>query len=157
MVNMNKYKDPAIYALYVDEGVFCYIGSTSKNSLNRLWEHNYRAKSGHTAPVYQWMRSVGIENVKVIDLIKLDEVMNAVELEAKTIANYIAAGHPLVNQVSRDGVIGSMSESSKKAIGAKNSGKETWIKGKRGSEAGWSDERKRMQSERMRRKIKVRS
>jgi hypothetical protein len=149
MVNMNKYKQPAIYALYVDEGVFCYIGSTSKNSLNRLWEHNYRARNGHSAPVYQWMRFVGIENVKVIDLISLDGVDNPVELEAVTIANYIAAGHPLVNQIARDGVPGSMSEHSKKILSDKAAGKPTWIKGRRGVDAGWTDERRRKQSERM--------
>lgn len=148
MVNMNKYKNPAIYALYAEEGVYSYIGSTSKNSLNRLWEHNYRARNGHTAPVYEWMRSVGIENVRVIDLISLVDVANPAELEAQTIANYIAAGHPLVNQISRDGVVGSMSESSKKRIGEKNAGKPTWIKGKRGVEAGWTDERRRLLAER---------
>lgn len=150
MVNMNKHKNPAIYALYVDEGIYCYIGSTSANSTRRFYEHIYRARIGHSAPVYEWMRSVGLENVKIIDLISLVDVANPVELEAKTIANYIAAGHPLTNQIARDGVIGSMSESSKKRIGEKNGGKPTWIKGKHGIEAGWTDERKQAQSERFR-------
>jgi len=150
MVNMNKHKDPAIYALYVDEGVYCYIGSTSANSTRRYYEHIYRARSGHSAPVYQWMREVGLENVKFIDLISLIDVADPIALEATTIANYLAAGHPLTNQLSRDGVIGSMSESSKKLIGEKNSGKPTWIKGKHGLEAGWTDERKQAQSERFR-------
>ena len=107
---MNKYINPAIYALYVEEGVYCYIGSTSKNSLYRLWEHNYRARNGHAAPVYQWMRSVGIENVKVIDLVSLVNIENPALLEAKIIAQYIDDGHPLMNQISRDGVVGSMSD-----------------------------------------------
>lgn len=149
MVNMNKHKEPAIYALYTEPGVYFYIGSTSKNSLNRLWEHNYRARNNHTAPVYQWMRSVGIENVKVVDLISLDGVTNTAELEAVTIANYLSAGHPLTNQIARDGVVGSMSDYSKQAIGVKNSGRPTWIKGKTGIEAGWTDERKAAQSERI--------
>jgi len=153
MVNMNKHKEPAIYALYSEPGVYCYIGSTSKNSQNRLWEHKYRARNNHSAPVYQWMRSVGIENVRVIDLISLNGVSNAAELEAVTIANYISAGHPLTNQIARDGVVGSMSESSKQLIGEKNGGKPTWIKGKRGVEAGWTPERKAEQSKRIRSRL----
>lgn len=150
MVNMNKHKEPAIYALYTEPGVYYYIGSTSKNSLNRLWEHKYRARNNHTAPVYKWMRSAGIENVRVIDLISLAGVSNAAELEAVTIANYLAAGHPLTNQIARDGVVGSMSDYSKQAISEKNSGKSTWIKGKTGVDAGWTAERRAAQSERIR-------
>jgi len=149
MVNVNKHKQPAIYALYSEDGVYCYIGSTSKNSQNRLWEHKYRARNNHSAPVYQWMRSVGIENVQVIDLVSLFGVSNAAELEAVTIANYISAGHPLTNQIARDGVVGSMSESSKQLIGDKNAGKKTWITGRRGFDAGWTDERRAAQSEHM--------
>jgi len=54
MVNTNKRKEPAIYGLYSEPGVYHYIGSTSQNSRTRLWEHIYRARNNHSAPVYQW-------------------------------------------------------------------------------------------------------
>jgi hypothetical protein len=143
MVNMNKFRDPAVYALHAGDGVFAYVGTTAMNSKNRLWEHIYRARSGHTAPVYEWMRSVGIENVVVVDLLKESDPQARANAEVKFIADFIAQGFPLTNQISRDGVPGSMSEESKRRIGEKKIGKPTWIKGKRGVEAGWTDERRK--------------
>lgn len=43
MVNVNYRKDPAVYALHAGDHVLAYVGSTSKNSQNRLYEHIYRA------------------------------------------------------------------------------------------------------------------
>jgi len=151
MVNVNTFRDPAIYALHAGDGVYRYVGATSKNSKNRLYEHIYRARSGHMGPVYVWMREVGLENVQVVDLAKVADDDLRLRLEATTIAHLIQAGYPLVNRISRDGVPNSMADESRKLISAAHSGRPTWIKGKSGIEAGWTERRREAQRERMRR------
>jgi hypothetical protein len=153
MTNMNKYLDPCIYALVVDDGKYCYIGSTSKNAQNRLWEHIYRARIGHISPVYEWMRFVGIENVRVEVLERIDDKHQRSAREAQLISELLLAGHELRNQLSRDGVIGSMSSSSRERISAKNKGKKTWISGKTGEDAGWTHERRAAQSARIKKQM----
>lgn len=139
-----------IYALHAGDGVYRYVGSTSKNSKNRLYEHIYRARSGHPSPVYMWMREVGTDHVQVVDLVKVEDDSLREVLEAATIAHMIKAGHPLTNRMSRDGTPGSMAEESKRLIGEKAHGRPTWIKGKTGEDAGWTDARRRAQSDRIR-------
>lgn len=143
---MNHHKNPSIYALFVDEGVYCYVGSTSINSANRLWEHIYRARSGHTAPVYSWMRHVGIENVQVADLVFISDATQRKELEADLIKVLLDEGHPLTNRKSRDGVFDSMPEESRKLISKKVRGRTGWNRGKSGEEAGWTEERRAKQT-----------
>lgn len=147
MVNMNLYKEPCIYGLHHDGRLF-YVGYTSINALNRWWQHKSRANSGHTAPVYQKMRAVGIENVgwKILHPITAEDDPTA--LEATTIANLIESGHELVNEIGRDGVPNSFSEELRKRAGESKRGKPTWIKGKTGEEAGWTQERKAKMAER---------
>lgn len=152
MVNMNKFKDPAIYALYVDDGVYYYVGSTTGNSKNRLWEHIYRGRAGHDSPVYHWMREVGLENVRVIDLEKVSDISNIKSIEAVWIKGLIAEGQPLLNQISRDGVVNSMSDESKRKIGSRAKGRPTWIKGKTGYAAGWTEARRKKQAETIRKR-----
>lgn len=152
MVNMNKHIDPCIYALHIGDGLLHYIGSTSKNPLNRMWEHIYRARSGHTAPVYDWMREVGIDNVQVAVLRKEPDAGNRKITEAQFIADLLAEGHPLKNQISRDGNLNSMSATSRAKIGEANRGKPSWISGKTGEDAGWTEERRALQSARMKKK-----
>lgn len=132
MVNMNKLKRPSV------------------NSKNRLWQHIHRARSGHPSPVYEWMREVGLENVEVIDLEAVVETEDAEDLEAVWIARLIERGHPIVNRRGRDGIARSMAAESKALIGDKAKGRVTWIAGKTGDEAGWTDERRRAQSDRIR-------
>jgi len=150
LVNMNKFKDPAIYALRAGDGEIRYVGATKGNSKNRLWEHIYRANSGHRGPVYVWMREVGVRNVEVIDLEKIDDVSRIHEIEADWIRRLIEEGVDLVNQIARDGIVNSMSEESKKRIGSAKKGRDTWIKGKTGDAAGWTAERRAKQSARIR-------
>ena len=149
VVNMNKFRDPAVYALHAGDGVVRYVGSTSKNAQNRLWEHIYRARSGHTAPLYCWMREAGLDAVQVTVIARIDDSRLREVLEAATIAHYISEGCDLLNQMSRDGRPGSMSEAVRSRISAANAGKVTWIKGLRGEDAGWTPERRAEQSRRM--------
>lgn len=149
MVNMNKLKRPAIYALHTGDHRYFYVGATCQNSQTRLWEHIHRARSGHTGPVYAWMREVGIANVEVVDLEPITEPENRAVQEAACIARMIEAGHPLVNRIARDGVPNSMSAESKALLSARRAGKPTWIKGRRGDDAGWTDARRQAQSDRM--------
>jgi len=149
MVNMNKWRDPSIYALFVEPEKYHYIGSTSVNAQNRLWEHICRARAGHDGPVYVWMREVGIENVQVSVLVREPDAEKRKLVEAQMIRDFIEQGHLLKNQISRDGVIGSMSSESKRLISKKQLGKKPWTFGKKGVEAGWTEERRKAQSERM--------
>jgi hypothetical protein len=116
MVNVNNRRDPAVYALHAGDHLYGYVGSTSKNSQNRLYEHIYRARTGHISPVYQWMREVGLENVQVVDLAKESDRETREALEVVLIAQLIAEGHPLRNQIARDGRPGSMSARSRELI-----------------------------------------
>lgn len=147
MVSMNKFKDPAVYALYVDDGVYRYIGSTTGNSQNRLWEHIYRGRNGHDSPVYQWMREVGVENVRVIDLEKVPDITTIKEVEARWIKLLLDEGHDLTNQMARDGKPNSNGPRMKEINSRDKKGKPTWIKGKTGDAAGWTDKRRARQAE----------
>lgn len=149
MPNMNKFLAPCVYALHAGDFVFRYVGSTSKNSTNRLWEHNYRAGRDHQAPVYKWMREVGVENVRVVDLIKITADDDMPKVEASVIRQLIENGHPLLNAIARDGVPNSISPEMRSRIGQSRKGMPTWIAGKKGEEAGWTDERRARQSETM--------
>ena len=142
MTNMNKLINPSVYGLTIDGRIFHYVGSTKKNSKNRLWEHIYRANNGHRAPVYEWMRSVGPYNVTVVDIRSTIGMDDVPKLEAQIIKELIENGHPLTNQLGRDGVPGSMSDEARRYLSEDRKGKPTWIKGKRGVEAGWTDERR---------------
>lgn len=146
MVNMNLYKDPAIYGLTFEGRVF-YVGRTGSNALNRWWQHRYRARTGHSAPVYQWMRKVGIDNVGWTVLTRLGPEDDARALESKTIADLLEAGNDLVNEFGLDGRPDSWSPAMRDKYRAQRAGKPTWIKGKRGVDAGWTDERRKRQSE----------
>lgn len=146
---MNKHKDPAIYALTYEGRVF-YVGRTAVNALNRLWQHRYRAESGHPAPVYRWMREVGISNVTFEILERITKASEARKLEAFWIAKLIEEGQPLTNATGRDGIPDSISEDTKRQIGVSKRGKSTWIKGKTGEDAGWTEDRRQAQSDRRR-------
>jgi len=101
---MNKFRDPAVYALHAGDHRYFYVGSTSMNSKTRLWEHISRARSGHMAPVYQKMRDVGISNVCVQDLAKERdrELRNGMEICA--IVQLLEEGFSLTNKIwSRGG------------------------------------------------------
>lgn len=150
VVNMNKFRDPCVYALVGPGGEIGYVGSTNTNALNRRWQHIYRARVGHTAPVYEWMRQVGIENVEHVVLAREADSAALIEAEAAAIVQLLAEGHPLRNRNGLDGNAHSMSDETKSKIGLHRRGKPTWSKGKRGAEAGWTEDRRRRQAETIR-------
>jgi len=141
MVNMNKFRDPAVYALHAGDYRFRYVGSTGVNSHNRLSEHISRARANHPAPVYGWMREVGVENVYVVDLEKIADVALMHECETKWILTLLSGGHGLLNRVSPDGNGNALREYVTITHPTMR-GKPTWIKGKHGAAAGWTDERR---------------
>lgn len=145
-MNPRMERRPAVYGLKAGDE-FGYVGSTTVNIRTRLWEHRSRARSGHTAPVYRWMRLVGIENVEIVELAAGDDLR---ALEVECLVRLRADGHVLYNQSGVDGREHSMSVRTRRLLGASRRGKPTWIKGKRGVEAGWTEERRRAQSERRR-------
>lgn len=148
-MNRGEVRERVVYGLTVDGTRFAYVGATSQNTKTRLWEHRSRARSGHAGPVYQWMRSVGVENVQIVRLVSVLTGGDLKRAEAETIACYLEAGHPLVNEISRDGEVDSHSTQSKRRIGDSNRGRVTWIAGKTGESAGWSDERRAAQAARI--------
>lgn len=148
-MNRNMERERVVYGLHAGDGMFGYIGSTEVNAKTRWWEHRSRARAGHNAPVYEWMRESGVDQIdfEIIERVTTDEdVLNA---EARVIAQYLMDGHPLANQKALDGVPDSMSEASKRRIGDPKKGKATWIKGKTGLDAGWTPERRAAQSARI--------
>lgn len=145
-MNSNLARQPCVYGLRAGS-VFGYVGMTRVNMKTRLWEHRSRARSGHTAPVYDWMRSVGVDSVEIVEL------SNNPAEEVLIISNLLADGHPLANQTSRDGVANSMSAAARARIGDAKRGRQTWIKGKTGEAAGWTDERREAASEAMKRRM----
>lgn len=148
MVNVNKRRDPAIYALHSGDHKYFYVGFTMRNSDNRLYQHNYRARIGHPSPVYQRMREIGEGKVYVTNLQLLSGTDDAKAIEASWIRQLLKGGHPIVNELGRDGIPDSMSAAARKRVGDANRGRETWIKGKTGEEAGWTDERRAAAAER---------
>lgn len=99
MANVNTRRTPAVYALHSGDYIFHYVGSTSVNSDNRLYEHISRARAGHRAPVYQWMREVGPENVRVVDIVRERDKEMREALEVSAIAQFLAEGFPLTNRI----------------------------------------------------------
>jgi hypothetical protein len=142
MVNVNYRKDPAVYALHTGDHRYFYIGTTTVNSQNRLYQHISRANHNHQAPVYKRMRELGVRSVVVTDLQPLLPGDNALEVEARWISDMIERGFPLCNQVAVDGIPHSLSVEMRAKIGASRRGVPTWTKGKTGAEAGWSQERR---------------
>jgi hypothetical protein len=142
MANVNQRFTPAIYALHTGDHNYSYVGSTSRNSDNRLYQHISRAQHGHMAPVYVWMRDVGIRNVQVIDLELVADKQVRQTHEAEWIARLISEGYPLTNELARNGVADSLSEELKKRMSETRKGKPTWITGKQGEEAGWTEARR---------------
>lgn len=147
-MNKNMQRESVIYALHDGQGNFGYIGSTRVNPKTRWWEHRSRARSGHSAPVYVWMRQVGIEKIDIEVLENIPEGIDPHVLEVVHIKQMLELGHPIQNQIGRDGVPHSNNERMKKLLSEKRRGKPTWIKGKSGLEAGWTDERRQSQRER---------
>lgn len=152
MTNMNHFKDPAVYGLTDPDGRVFYVGITTVNALNRWWQHRYRARINHPAPVYVRWNEIGLDQVGFVVLQNLTPDDDPLAVEAEVIAGLLAEGHVLVNQKSRDGVAESMSAESKEKVGRSNKGKDTWIKGKTGHEAGWTEERKQAQRDRIKAK-----
>jgi hypothetical protein len=146
-MNKNSVRKPVIYGLIHDGGFF-YVGRTRTNLQERFWQHSYRARSGHNAPVYAYMREVGISNIEPVELEEISDWESSASLEAEWISKLINEGHALTNQLGRDGVPDSWSEEMRAKMSIIQSGRETWIKGKRGEGAGWTDERRAAQSAR---------
>lgn len=146
-MNKNMTRQPVVYGLRVG-GSFGYVGMTMVNMRTRLWEHRSRARAGHSAPIYDWIRLVGVDAVEVVEL------DNDPNREVFWITKLLNEGHPIQNQVSRDGVSNSMSAASRKKIGAPKRGKPTWIKGKTGESAGWTQARREAQSARMKARMR---
>lgn len=147
---MNHHKEPSIYALVAPDGGFFYVGRTTINAQNRLWEHIYRARSGHQAPVYQRMRELGIEMITYKVLQFVEEGDDPRELEARWIKKLLGDGIDLVNAWGRDGVPDSWSREYREKGQPSKRGKATWITGKTGEAAGWTPERRAQAAERMR-------
>jgi predicted GIY-YIG superfamily endonuclease len=145
-MNYNMERETVIYALVDSQGRIGYVGSTQVNAKTRYWEHRSRARSGHTAPVYEWIREVGVDSFTYVELEKLEAGSDVSILEAQWIKKLIDEGHPLQNQIARDGVPNSNGERMKEILSASRKGKPTWIKGKRGEEAGWTEERRKQQA-----------
>lgn len=113
MVNMNHFENPAVYALHGGDGRLRYVGSTRVNSTNRMYQHAYRARAGHQAPVYKWMREVGIGKVQIIDLLHETDLTTLAALEQVAIEHLIAEGHDLVNSLHGRAARGELSEKTK--------------------------------------------
>lgn len=99
MVNMNHFEEPCVYALHAGDHVYRYVGSTRINALNRLWQHRYRARSGHNAAVYRWIREVGIDSVVIEPLYFENDTELREALEVATIVKLIGEGFPLTNNL----------------------------------------------------------
>ena len=145
-MNNNMQRETVIYALVDSDGRIGYAGSTKVNAKTRYWEHRSRARKGHTAPVYNWIREVGIDSFSYVELEKLSSGQDVATIEARWIKKLIDQGHPLQNQIARDGVPHSNAERMKQILSESRKGKPTWIKGKRGEDAGWTEERRTNQS-----------
>jgi hypothetical protein len=152
-MNRNMLREIVIYALVDTDQRVGYVGSTTVNTKTRYWEHRSRARKGHTAPVYEWIRSVGVDTFSYVELEKLDDSGRVALAEAGWIKKLIDEGHPLTNQVARDGVPHSNGERMKQLLSRERKGKPTWIKGKTGVDAGWTEERRKAQAERFRKNL----
>ena len=142
-------RETVIYALKDSNGNIGYIGSTKVNAKTRYWEHRSRARNMHSAPVYEWIRQVGVDSFAYFVIEELDSAADISQVEANWIKKLIQEGHPLQNQISRDGVPSSNGQRMKDILSSKRKGKPTWIKGLKGEAAGWTEERRKMQSRRL--------
>jgi hypothetical protein len=154
-MNYNMERETVIYALIDSSQNVGYVGSTTVNTKTRYWEHRSRARSGHKAPVYDWIRSVGIDTFSYIELERFDGDVDVQVAEAAWIKKLIDEGHPLTNQVARDGIPRSNGERMKQILSEQRKGKPTWIKGKKGLDAGWTEERRKLQAVRLRESLKT--
>lgn len=143
-------RERVIYALHDGNKNYGYIGTTGVNTKTRWWEHRSRARSGHSAPVYNWIRQIGVENLQIETICHVQDEADAAALEAEYIKQFIDEGHPIHNQIGRDGIANSNAERMKQMLSEQRRGKPTWIKGKKGIEAGWTEERRLAQQERFR-------
>lgn len=143
MSNVNYRHDPAIYALYIGDLDYFYVGETSVNSQNRLYEHISRALKGHPAPVYQKMREVGARSVQVVDLEKAEVPRLRRMREAWWITHLLEEGYELTNRIAVDGVPNSIPTEMRSRMNTSKRGKPTWISGKHGLDAGWTEARRR--------------
>ena len=141
-------RETVIYALVDSQQNIGYVGSTTVNAKTRYWEHRSRAKLMHTAPVYAWIRKVGIDSFGFIEIQKVKPNEDAQVVEAQLIKDLIESGHPLQNQRAQDGVPNSNGQRMRNMVSQKAKGRTTWIKGKKGEAAGWTEERRRKVSER---------
>jgi len=152
-MNKNSIRRPVIYALWEPDGGPFYVGRTSTNMEERFWQHAYRTRIQHQAPVYKKIREVGVQNVEIV---ALQDVNSAEDdprsLEAFWIRKMIEDGFPLVNVFGKDGVPDSWDDEIRERAGAPRRGRPTWIKGKTGSEAGWTETRRAGHSLTIRRK-----
>lgn len=150
-------RELSIYILKDKVGNVGYVGSTSVNAKTRYWEHRSRARRNHPAPVYDWIRQVGLDDFtyEVIEIVT--EPGGLEQKEAEYIKHYVDNNHPVCNQIARDGRPRSNGERMKKLLSEQKRGKPTWIKGKRGEEAGWTEERRRIASIQMRERQKAKS
>jgi len=147
LTNVNNRIDPAVYGLHAGDEVYFYVGFTTKNSDNRRYEHIYRARSGHAAAVYDRIREIGLANLCVTDLVKISDVSSGKRVEAEKIKELIDLGFPIRNTLGRDGVPDSLPEEMRSTMASTRRGKATWIKGKTGEDAGWTDSRRLAMSE----------
>lgn len=152
---MNHFEDPAIYGLTDADGRVFYVGRTSVNPLNRWWEHRYRAKF-HDSPLYRKWREVGHDSVGFTVLERVTPGDDLRQREAWWIAHLIDSGVDLVNQEGRNGIANSMSPETRAKISAARKGRSTWIKGKTGEEAGWTEQRKAALREAARKRAETR-
>lgn len=149
-MNPGETREPVVYALRGGDGFF-YVGHTRQSPRQRLAEHRSRARGGHVAPVYERMRELGIENVQMVRLQDLQPGDDAEALELVWIRHFLQDHQPLTNDMSIDGVLHSNGPSMRGRVSTTKRGRSTWIKGKTGEAAGWTDERRAAQAERIRR------
>lgn len=62
-----------VYGLKTETSRVLYVGQTVGLPATRLSGHLANARSGHGSPVYVWMREVGLDEIKIIELEKADD------------------------------------------------------------------------------------
>jgi hypothetical protein len=92
-----------IYALSTDGSTYRYVGFTGKKIRQRLSMHRWEAKHGNSAPLYDWFREEGPDNVTATVLEKMPtdtprELLG--EREARWIAVLREEGYALINQAA---------------------------------------------------------
>lgn len=94
---------PAVYALYVDLGVYRYVGATTRSLRDRLWVHRSCAvgwsNGSSSQEVYKWMWDVGARNVQIELLEEVHDLALLGERELAWITRLRTEGHELVNMV----------------------------------------------------------